>query len=533
MKLHSMLKLALAALLVLGCAGPSTVRTSSADAANLTGVVQTLIDLLGKQDTTKFTADDYESTSLKDINSFATPAGMRIRLRYQHFGVALVEALKIARDSELRRRMIEMVQWSRDPAVRAEAIITLATLLDPAHKKYFKEAILDSKVGIRFAAVEALQIWSQPDSIVLLKTAMVRDLSPLMQIYSAQALLSLGDESGLPILWQGLDNQSWVIRAMSARYLGDYAQPEEYTKIMSYLNRENHNNFVEAEMALSVLKLISKKGDKISYSPATAGWKDNEEVAYTVGKDKAIELEPLVIVPPQLRIPASLQVAAQVNIRLLRLLKDKLNEPLDPIQAQDPEVQELGAMVTPTGFALNTRYAELSYLVIEALAGTQDEIMRTQLRTMAQSDPNGLIRASAMIALAYNRDPDDSFLMEDALTNAKEARTRMGALEAIEIGRFRNSVPAVFTTAGTDPSPALQISGLQVLARFDNPSGRQSMLGRLNDPDWPARAMAFWYLGRYGTSDDYSMILARMPVETNPFVQSEIVLAALRLAPVE
>ncbi len=531
MKTKSFSRFALAMLLLFSCVNPATVQKAQAD-PNLTGVVQTLIDLLNQQDTTKISSDDYASTSLGQLITFVTPAGYRIKLRYLHFGVALVEALKIARDSELRRRMIEMVQWSRDPQVRAEAIITLATLLDPTHKRYFKEAILDSQVGIRFAAVEALQIWAQPDAIGLLQTAMARDLSPLMQIYTAQALLSLGDQSGLPILWKGMDSDSWVIRAMSARYLGDYAAPADYTKIMEYLNRENRNNFVEAEMCLSVLKLISKKGDKISYSPASAGWKDNDEVSYTIGKDKTVTLEPLIIVPPQLRIPASMTAAAQVNIKLLRLIKDQLSVPLDPLQAQDPEVQELQSMVTPTGFALMTRYSELSYLVIEALAGTQDEVMRTQLRSMAQGDANPAVRASALIALSYNRDVDDSSLMEDALGD-KNALLRMGALEAIEIGRFRVSVPALFTTAGTDACPALQMYALQVLARFDNPSGRQTMLAHLNDQDWPARAMAFWYLGRYGTDDDYSMVLARLPVETNPFVKAEIVLAALRLAPVE
>src|SRR5581483_1274387 len=157
MKKNLFVRFTLAALLVFNCVGPAGVRTAHAD-PNLTGVVQTLIDLLNQQDTTKISADDYKSTSLAQLITFATPAGYRIKIRYLDFGVALVEALKIARDPELRRRMIEMVQWSRDPKVRAEAIITLATLLDPSHKRYFKEAILDINVGIRFAAVEALQI---------------------------------------------------------------------------------------------------------------------------------------------------------------------------------------------------------------------------------------------------------------------------------------------------------------------------------------------------------------------------------------
>ncbi len=519
------------AAILIGCGGQATVEKSHA-APNLTGVVQTLIDLLNKQDTTKISPDDYESTSLKQIVTFGTPAGYRIKIRYLDFGVALVEALKIARDPELKRRMIEMVQWTRDPKVRAEAIITLATLLDPAHKKYFKEALLDIKVGIRFAAVEALQIWNQPDSISLLKMSMDRDLSVLMQIYSAQALLSLGDQSGLPVLWKYLDHESWVVRAMAARYLGDYAAPDDYTKLNSYLNREDKNDFVIAELCLAELKLISKKGEKVSYSPSSPGWKQNDEVSYTIGKDKVIELEPLIIVPPQLRIPPSLQVAAQINTKLIRLITDRLDQPLDSLQAQDPYLMELNQMVTPTGFALKTRYSELSYLVIEALAGTTDQILRATLQRLASDNTNPLVRGSALIALAYSKDQDDLQYIEPALTD-KNVTARMGTLEAIEVGRFRQEIPNLFATAGNDPCSALQVYALQVLAKFDNQSARQSLINRLSDPDWPTRAMAFWYLGRYGTEDDYSLVLSRLGTEQNPFVQAEIVLAVLRLAPVE
>jgi HEAT repeat protein len=109
----------------------------------------------------------------------------------------------------------------------------------------------------------------------------------------------------------------------------------------------------------------------------------------------------------------------------------------------------------------------------------------------------------------------------------------MGAMEAIEAGRFKSALPQVSTIAGADPSPALQIYAMQVLAKFGNPSGDQLLLSRINDTDWPARAMAFWYLGRYGSSDDYTQVQSRLVVEENPFVKSEIALACLRLAPLE
>jgi hypothetical protein len=193
------------------------------------------------------------------------------------------------------------------------------------------------------------------------------------------------------------------------------------------LTRENRNDYVIAELCIASLKLISKKGEKISYSPSSPGWKNNSEVGYTIGKDKVIELEPLIIVPPQLRIPPSLQVAAQINTKLLRLITQRLKEPLDPIQAQDPVLQDLNAMVTPTGFALKTRYSELSYLVIEALAGTNDPILRTTLQRLAADDSNPLIRASALIALAYSKNDDDVYLMEQALSD-KNATVKIAGM---------------------------------------------------------------------------------------------------------
>jgi HEAT repeat protein len=498
---------------------------------DVTGITNTLLALLSKQDQTKMTAEDYESTSMRQLITLGTPAGYRIKLRYLEFGISLVEALKVARDPELNRRLIEQVQWSRRPRVRAEAIITLASLYDPAHKKYLKQALLDGKVGIRFAAVEALQIWGQPEAMTLLKTSMTRDWSPLMQISAAQAVISQGDPSGLPILFKGLDSESWVVRAMAARYLGDYAAPDDYQKLLIYLKKESKNDFVIAELAISALKLISRKGEKVSYSPFMPGWKDNEEVAYALGRGNVVELEPLIIVPPRARIPLSLKIASEINNELLNLIKNRLGKPLDPIQAADPVLQDLNEMVTPTGFALKTRYSELNYLLVEGLAGTQDPLLKMELENLARGS-NPLVRATALVALAYNRDPSLITLLQDGLADPN-ALVRFGAMEAIEVGRFDSLLPAVIPLANQDPVPALKIYAMQVMAKFGQASARQMMLSHISDTDWPARAMTYWFLGRFGTSDDYSLMLSRLPVEQNPFVQAEIALAALRLQPLD
>jgi len=263
-----------------------------------TGVTQTLIALLDKQDRTRIDPEDYESTSLRQLITFATPAGYRLKLRYLEFGMSLVEALKVSRDEEIRKRLIEVAQWSRRPRVRAEAIITLAGFYNPEHKKYFKSAILDGKIGIRFAGIEALQTWNQKDTLSLLYMAMDRDWSPLMQIHAAQALLSLGQEEAIAILWKFFDHNSWVVRAMAARYLGDYGKPDDYQKLNRALIKETKNDYVVAELAVASLKLISQKDEKVSYSPASAKYRENQEVAFTIGKGGVVELEPLIIVPP-------------------------------------------------------------------------------------------------------------------------------------------------------------------------------------------------------------------------------------------
>jgi hypothetical protein len=118
------------------------------------------------------------------------------------------------------------------------------------------------------------------------------------------------------------------------------------------------------------------------------------------------------------------------------------------------------------------------------------------------------------------------------LTN-KNTIVRFGAMEAIEIGRFRETIPQLNNVANDDPVPALRVYAIQILAKFGDTSGRLQLISHLSDVDWPARAMAFWYLGRYGVDSDYSIILSRLNSEENPFVQAEVVLAALRLAPLD
>ena len=94
-----------------------------------------------------------------------------------------------------------------------------------------------------------------------------------------------------------------------------------------------------------------------------------------------------------------------------------------------------------------------------------------------------------------------------------------------------DALPSLLSIMDGDKSPALRVYAIQVLARFGDPSARYQLIGLIDHPDWPTRAMAYWFLSRYGSFDDYTMIMSRLSVEQNPFVQSEIALAAIRLEP--
>jgi PBP1b-binding outer membrane lipoprotein LpoB len=61
----------LAALFLVGCGGQMAVAPSQAASQDITGITQALIELLNKKEGTKITADDYESTSMRQLISSA------------------------------------------------------------------------------------------------------------------------------------------------------------------------------------------------------------------------------------------------------------------------------------------------------------------------------------------------------------------------------------------------------------------------------------------------------------------------------
>lgn len=522
---------AFALVLAAGLAGCGHIQIVPKDVARgpvVPEISNTLLALIDAQERGVISAADYRSTSLGAIAALGTPAGFRLRLRYQELGVSLVEALKMSRDENLLARLLELAQWSQGRRVRSEALVTLGAFGDPKDLRYFEAALRDQDVGIRFAAVEAVQRWGREGSAEFLREAMRDPWSPLMRVFAAQAALSLGDADGLAVLFSALEDRSWIVRALAARYLGDHARPEDHDVLLRALNRETRNDFVVAELGIATLKLVARRDDAGAARPPERAGAANAQVPAT--PDDVIEMEPLVLRPPRLRIPESVRVAQVINEKLVRLVRDRLNLPKDPALEADGNYQDMNRLVTPAGFALQTRYSELSVAVAEGLAGTTDPFLRAELRRLAEANRNPVTRATALVSLAYSRADEDIPLISAALSDPDPV-IRFGAMEAAQVGRFREVGSSLLGAVSGDPVPAFRMFALQVLLSFDDPTAYTTLITSTGDSDWPARAMSFWYLGRYGRGSDYSFVLNAIAREKNPFVLAEAVLAAQRLAP--
>jgi len=494
-----------------------------------------LLELINTQETFEISGADFDSTSLEHLITLATPAGYRLRLRYTELSIPLVEALRVSQDTELLHRLLEFAKWAKKPEVRAQALITVGSFSDPSNLEYFRMALSDKDIEIRFAAVEGLQIWGDERAKYLLKDVLRDPWSPLLQVFAAQALLSLGDASGLPFLLKKLEDPSWIVRAMAVRYLGDYADFKESSRLLRALERETRNDFVIAELATSVLKLLSRENKDVSYSPLSKGWQENDEVAYTVGKDAVIEVEPLILVPPRLHIDPATRIAQVVNNRLLTLIRNRLGQPIPEFDKSDANLETLNRLVTPTGFALQTRYSELAYMIAEGLAGAKDPILRVELANLARQNTNPLVRGTALLSLSYNSynsKEEDIPLIQEGLTSSNSI-IRFAAIEAAAMGRFKSVKPDLIQIILHDSIPVFRVFAMQALINMGDATAVSYLRGNVDDKDWPSRAMTYWYMGRYGINDDFQLLMSRLSAEKNPFVRAELALAVKRLVPIE
>ncbi|MBI4424898.1 MAG: HEAT repeat domain-containing protein, partial [Elusimicrobia bacterium] len=409
-------------------------------------IVATLLKLMELKDNTRPASDDFERTALKDLVRLGTPRGFHLRNRYTRLGVSLSEALAVTDDPRLKEQMLELARWERNSEIKAVALLSLAGRKEPEQIKVFDEALVNVDPGVRFAALEALELWNLPEAKRLLHHVVRTDLQPILKVYAAQALLRRGGEAGREELLRQLDSGDWLARAMAARYLGELGTGADYDLLLDRMGREQTNDFVIAEHAIACLKLFPKKTPSASVPPPSSPLPAE-------GED---ELEALVITAPRLKIPPTALIDGRINAQLFRLLEDRANARPTEEQLQDPSIKTLNSLVSPAGFQLKTRYTELGFLLTEGLAGTSDLVLRERLLRVARQGSNPQVRAAALLAVAYNKDLQDRGLFQEALL-APEFTVRFGAVEALQVWGKPGSAQDIGNVGRLDASAFLRV----------------------------------------------------------------------------
>jgi hypothetical protein len=208
-----------------------------------------------KRDLTKI-----EGTPTADILTVGSPIGYALRNRFLNVGIPLGDAFSHSTDPAFRAQLLELSRWDRDGESRAAALIALARTHDMKYLQVFNEALIHLDPAVRFGALEALVVFEHPhEAMPLLAAASERDTEPLLRVYAAAGLARMGDVAGLHRVRAFLDNPSWVVKAMAAKYLGELGSAEDYDLLLRRIDGEIGNDFVVAEYCVSALKLWPKK----------------------------------------------------------------------------------------------------------------------------------------------------------------------------------------------------------------------------------------------------------------------------------
>jgi HEAT repeat protein len=490
-------------------------------------VAPLLVALLDERRPAKPGPQDFQNTALKDIVKLTTPLGYRLKTRALEPKVPVVQSLAFASDEQLRNRLLETARWTNQPRTRAEGLLGLAMERNPAHLKYFKEALLDQDVNIQFAAVEALQIWGQPDAhraeaLAYLKNAAGRSWSPLVKVFASQAAWRLGDPAGREKMLVFLRDPGWLSRAMAARYIGELGEGKDADTLLSRIGAERDNKFALAEVCIAALKLLAKKAPAAKPKPGPVPVPTPRPAI----PSSPFELEPLIVTAPRINVPRHL-VDVRIDNDLVRLLEELAKEPPPEEQVLTAEQEELARLATPTGFALKIRYTDLSIVLTEGLAGTSNYTLIQRLETIARGNPNARARSAALVALGYEPNRRDLSVFQDALRDPNVV-VRFAAVEGLSV---LGDGPARFLVAGaaqSDASAGLRAFAAQALMAFGDPYGRQLIIRLADDADWSVRAMAAYALGEWGQDEDYFFLLNRMNRESHDFVRAEACLAMLK-----
>jgi HEAT repeat protein len=236
----------------------------------------------------------------------------------------------------------------------------------------------------------------------------------------------------------------------------------------------------------------------------------------------------LILTAPRVNLPRHL-VDVRIDNDLVRLLEDLANEPPPEEQVLSPEQVELSRLTTPTGFALKIRYSDLSVLLTEGLAGTQNYTLISRLETIARANPSARVRGSALVALGHQPGRKELAIFQEALRDPNVI-ARFAAVEALSALDDDGARSVIAGVAQSDPSAAVQAFAAQRLCAFGDPYGRQLLFRFLDSRDWTLRGMAVYGLGEWGESEDYYALFNRLDRESHDFVRAELGLALLKMS---
>ncbi|OGR95405.1 MAG: hypothetical protein A2902_07355 [Elusimicrobia bacterium RIFCSPLOWO2_01_FULL_64_13] len=511
-------------------------------------IIQKLIELLDETSLGKSESTGSEETPLlEDLKTFVTPEGLELKNRYTRLGVALAESLgwegikhvRVISEQNLKQRLTTVARWDNQPNVRSIALIALASLKDKNDAVYFKEALWSRNIGIRFAAMEALETWGFPEAVPIFEDSVKNDDSLLIRVIAARGLVALGRKPGLDYLRSNLTSNDWLVRALSAKVLGDVGAVEDYDLLVDQINREqtlsSSNEFVMAEISIAALKLFPAKIEQDRQRrerkrrPEAPSQSVTEKTVKPAA-DVLFELEPLIVTAPRLRIPEDEPVDSRVNFQLLKMLREKEDLRLTEDMAnKSPAYLDLNSLVTPNGIGLKSRYTVLGYLLAEGLAGTKDFQLLDELVRLAREGKNPDVRSFALIALSYSKDRSHLALFQEALRRENSVQDRFAAVEAFRHWGYDDAVSILLGVSRLDRSPIIRIYASQVVLRLGEPMGKDVLLRSLNDQEWVVRAMAMRYLGELGGGEDYSKLLSYFGLEREKIVQAEMCSSLLRL----
>ena len=468
-----------------------------------------------------------------DILLVGSPIGYNLRNRFLNLGIPLSEAFAASGDPVFRSQLIEMARWDRDDESRAAALIALARWHDISHLQIFNEALIHLDPGVRFAALESLVTWNHPrEAMVLLAAASEKDTEPLLRVYAAAGLARLGDAAGLARLRLFLDDQSWLVKAMAAKYIGENGTAEDYSLLLNRVDGEMGNDFVVAEFCVSALKLYPKKkaaDEKAVPSAPTRVESKNVDGNLVMDDAMAFQLDPLVVTAPRVRAQVDL-IDPRINAQLLRLLSQRMDARPDSAAQLDASIGNLNKLTTLTGYNLKTRYTELGFLLTEGLAGSTDYQIQMQLENVVRQGTNVQTRAASLLALAYAKDIRYSTLIQSALVDPNPTM-RFAAIEALLVMGDPSAELQLAGASRTDASVPIQLYAAAGMWRMGDIFGRELLLRMYQNSDWLTRAMADHYLGEMGGGDEYRRLQRELDGENDPAVKAEILDALVKLNP--